>query len=265
MKRSLLVVLASLVVLDCGLLAAGAAAKDGVQATLTSKLDLQASLGTTIPVRWTLADRDGHSFGAGGLFVRLLGREGGSTFAFARGEAGGFTADVAVPTDGIGGIRIGLRGRNDYGIADIYFPVINDPFRSPSGVRCDVAAVAQALRTFTAAFSRGDLRRLDALFARCNRFAWFSAGPPGARFSPDAGKRETLLRYFAAPHKRHDRIRLVSYRFNGYERLRVIGHFEFRAVRQADGYRSGETFELVGKGAIDCSQPPVRFMVMSIG
>lgn len=260
MKRSLLVVLVSL-----GFLAGGAAAKDGVRATLTTTVDVKASAGTTIPVRWTLADADGRPFGAGGILVRLLGRSGGSTIAFAKDESGVFAADVPVPADGIGGIRIGLRGRNDYGIADIYFPVVNDPFRSPSGVRCDVAAVARALRTFTAAFSSGDLRRLETPFARGDRFAWFASGKPGARFSPEAGKRETLVRYFAARHRKHDRIRLVSYRFNGYEPQRVIGRFELRAVRQADGYRGGDSFELVGKGAIDCASSPVRFMVLSLG
>jgi hypothetical protein len=123
----------------------------------------------------------------------------------------------------------------------------------------------RTLGTFAAAFSPGDLQRLDALFARGDRFAWFSSGSPGPRFSPDAGKRETLLRYFAARHVEHDRIRLVSYRFNGYEQQRVIGHFELTFARRADDYRDGEEFRSVGKGAVDCSTSPVRFMVLSLG
>lgn len=254
----------ALVLVSALVLVAGASAKEGVRATLSAPVDVRAVSGT-IRLEGTLADPSGRPFGAGGVFVRLLGRSGGGTFAFAGGTDGRFAADVRVPAGGIGGVRVGLRGRNDYGIADVYFPVVNDPFRSPSGVRCDVGAVAGALRSFAAAFSAGDQRRLDALFARGDRFAWFSSGSPGARFSPDAGKRETLLRYFAARHAEHDRIRVVSYRFNGFERQRVIAHFELTFARRADDYRDGEEFRSVGKGAVDCSASPVRFMVLSLG
>jgi hypothetical protein len=251
------------------LLPAGAAAKEGVRATLTTRLDLKASPGTSVRVAGTLADRDGHPFGGSGLYVRLLGREGGSRSASATGTAGGFAAVVPVPKDGIGGIRIGLPGQacgpTGCHRADLLFPIVNDPFRTAGGVRCDVAAVAGALRSFADAFTRGDLPRLDALFARDTRFAWFSSGSPGARFSPEAGKRDTLVGYFADRHAQHDRIRLVSYRFNGYEKLRVIGHFELTFARRADDYRDGEEFRSVGKGAVDCSASPVRFMVLSLG
>jgi hypothetical protein len=258
----------ALVLVSALVLTAGAAAKDGVRATLTSPIDVKASPGATVHVTGTLADRDGHPFGAGSLFVRLLGRSGGSTFAFARSFVGRFSADVAVPQDGFGGIRVGIRGQacgpSGCRVADGYFPVLNSPFRTKSGVVCDATAVAGALRAFAAAFSAGDLRRLDALFAH-DSFGWYSSGPPGERFTPDAQKRETLIRYFAARHRQHDRIRLVSYRFNGYEKLRVIGHFELTFARRAGDYREGEEFESVGKGAIDCSSSPIRFMVLSLG
>lgn len=252
------------------LIAVGAAgAKEGVRATLTTPVDVHAAPGSTIHVAGTLADRDGHPFGAGSLFVRLLGRSGGSTFEFARSRSGAFSAEVTVPRDGLGGIRVGLRGSacgpSGCRVGDLYFPVVNDPFRSPAGVRCDVAAVVRALRTFAAAFSAGDLRRLDALFAQEPRFAWFSSGGPGVRFGAEAEKRRSLLPYLAARHRKHDRIRLLSYRFNGYEAQREIGHFGVKMMRQADDYRRGNAFEIEGKGAIDCSQSPVRFMVLSLG
>jgi hypothetical protein len=262
--RRLPLVLAALV-----LLPTSAAAKEGVRATLTSALDVRAAPGTTVHVAGTLTDRDGHPFGGTGLYVRLLGRTGRSSTAVSTGTAGTFAADVRVPVDGIGGIRIGLPGQacgpSGCRRADAFFPVVNDPFRSPAGVSCDAAAVAGALRTFAAAFTRGDLRRLDALFARGDRFAWYSSGAPGERFSPEAGKRATLVPYFAARHAQHDRIQLVSYRFNGYDKTRVIGHFELRALRRADDSPGTEEREIVGKGAVDCSQAPVRFMALSLG
>jgi hypothetical protein len=261
--RRLLLVLAAL-----ALLPSSAAAKEGVRATLLTKLDLSAAPGRTVHVAGTLLDREGNPFGGGGLYVRLLGRSGAVATAVSTATAGAFAADVRVPAEGIGGIRIGLPGQacgpSGCRRADMFFPVVNDPFLSPGGVRCDVAAAAGALRRFTRAFTSGDLRALDALFGR-ERFAWYSSGAPGARFSPAAERRATLLRYFAARHRMHDRLRLVSYRFNGYEEARVLGHFEFRATRQADDSPGGREQEIVGKGALDCLHAPVRFMVLSLG
>jgi len=98
------------VLVAVGILAGGAAAKEGVRATLTTNVDVHAQPGETIRVAGTLADREGRPFG-GASFVRLLGRSGGSTVASAASRRGTFSADVAVPQDGIGGIRVGLRGR----------------------------------------------------------------------------------------------------------------------------------------------------------
>jgi len=248
---------------------AGASAKEGVRATLTTKLDLGAAPGSTIYIAGTLADRDGRPFGGGGLYVRLLGRAGGSTTAAATGTAGGFAADVRVPEGGIGGIRIGVPGQacgpSGCRRADMLFPVVNDPFRSPAGVRCDMGAVAGALHSFATAFTRGYLRRLDALFAPADRFGWYSSAAPGARFTSDAQRRDTLLPYFAARHRAHDRLALVWHRFNGFDRARVLGHFELRATRRADDSPGGVEREIVGKGALDCSSSPARIMVLSLG
>ena len=114
-------------------LAAPAAAKEGVKATLTKPVPLHAPAGSRLTITWTLTYRDDHGrrrfFGAGEVFVRLLSGTGArSTVAFVNGD-GHYRARVRVPSGGIGGIRIGLRGYNDYGVADMYFPITNNPFR----------------------------------------------------------------------------------------------------------------------------------------
>ncbi len=112
-----------------------AAAKEGVVAHLLTPLPEHAVAAQKIRVAWTLrsvTDNGPRPFDAMGVFVRLLSPSGGrSTIAFAAGNThprGRFVARATVPRGGIGGIRIGLRGWNDYGTADVYFRIDNDPF-----------------------------------------------------------------------------------------------------------------------------------------
>jgi hypothetical protein len=77
--------------------------------------------------------------------------------------------------------------------------------------------------------------------------------------------RETLLRYFRSRHTNGDRLRLTGFRFNGYEQLRDLGHFEWEGLRRADDIRDGGWSGVAGKGALDCSAPPVRFAVLVVG
>ncbi len=244
-------------------LAAGtrASAKEGARAQLTTALPLDAAPATTIRVEWTVdvSDASGgrRPFNAIGMFVRLLSRTGApSTTGFASATAhedGRYAADVSVPAGRIGGLRMGLRGSTD-----IFFPLENDPFTSPGGVRCDVAALRTTLTAFVRAYNRGDLDRLDQLFSR-EHFVWYSSGGP-ARSDRDA-----LIPNLRRRYHRGDRLRSVTFRFNGYERERNVGHFELRAERRADDLRDGSWFPTVGKGALDCSKPPVTIAVMFLG
>jgi hypothetical protein len=117
---------AALALLVALVLVPAAAAKEGVTAELTSTVPLDAAPATQIDVSWKLASPSG-PFDAMLVFVRLKDAAGGKpTMAFARGSShpgGLFTARVAVPAGGIGGIEIGLRGTTD-----ITFPLTNDPF-----------------------------------------------------------------------------------------------------------------------------------------
>jgi hypothetical protein len=136
MRRiGLAVVLAALVA------AAPAAAKEGVKATLQSKIPLAAEPGTKMEVRWTLwlVDRgERRPFGAGDVFVRLVSATGeGSETALTSGS-GDYAATVTIPKGGIGDVQIGLRGFSDATpkpkSADMLFPITNDPMPGPAHV-----------------------------------------------------------------------------------------------------------------------------------
>jgi hypothetical protein len=112
-----------------------AAAKEGVEATLTSNVPLRAEPGTRLTVRWTLSYVEAgkrHPFEAGGLYVRLRGasRTQAET-AWAGGDRGSYWANVTVPKGGIGDIQFGLVGwqtdARGSRRADAIFPIANDP------------------------------------------------------------------------------------------------------------------------------------------
>jgi len=115
-----------------------AVGKDGVKATLTTRVPLTAPAGAKLRIAWSLTYRDEHGrrrpFGGEGIFVRLLGRSrGASKTAFAHGTAGGYAATVRVPEGGIRAIQIGIEGwssgPNGMSRADELFPITNDPRR----------------------------------------------------------------------------------------------------------------------------------------
>lgn len=242
-----------------------ARAKDDARARLTSTLPRAAAPGTTVRVGWTAAVPDGNGrrpFGVSGMFVRLLSRTGApATTGFASGSMhadGRYAAEVRVPAGRIGGIRMGLRGWNDQGAGDLLFLLENDPFTSPGGVRCDVAAVRSTLAAFVRAYNRGDLRTLDRLFSY-KHFKWYSWGR-NAR-----SDRAALIPNFRRRYQRGDRLRSVTYRFNGYEPERNYGHFELHAERRAEDLQDGRWFPTVGKGVLACATPPVTLALMFLG
>jgi hypothetical protein len=195
------------------------------------------------------------------MFMRLLSRTGeASTTGFADTDARGLnTADVRVPAGGIGGVRVGLRGTTD-----IFFPLENDPFTSPGGVRCDVAAFRSMLTSFVRAYNEGDVRRLDRLFAR-EHFVWYSAIGPSRHLRGSKQNRGTLMPYFRQRHRRDDRVKRLTYRFTGYDSARNLGHFELRGKRRADDMQDGRWLRMTAKGALDCTKPPVTIAVMMVG
>jgi hypothetical protein len=135
------------------------------------------------------------------------------------------------------------------------------------GSRCTSWAPRSAMTAFVAAYNAGDRRRLDALFAARPRFRWYSSAAPGPRLRARATRRDTLLPYFRARHRHHDRLRLVWFRFTGNSN--GYGHFAFVLRRSAADFRHGASFGLVGKGAAVCTgaalEQRVRFVVISLG
>jgi hypothetical protein len=128
------VTIAALVVAAAAFTVVPAAAKDGVHATLTTNVPLDAEPGTKLELAWRLAYVEHgkpHPFGASGVFVRLGSASGAaSNTGFAEGDRGTFTATVAVPEGGIGDVQIGLRGYTSgvrSGQGDLLFPITNDP------------------------------------------------------------------------------------------------------------------------------------------
>lgn len=129
-----------LIVATAALVAAlPAAGKEGVKATLTTTIPLDAKPGTKFEVGWTLASHDEHGrrhpFGANGVLVRLLSASGaGAETGFAPVGAyptGEYRATVVVPKGGIGDVQIGLlswtNGPSGTRVSDALFPITNDP------------------------------------------------------------------------------------------------------------------------------------------
>jgi hypothetical protein len=98
-----------------GALAAPAAsAKEGAQAHLLTQLPANPAAGSLISVRWSVdvpgTDGARRPFGAIGMFVRLVGRNGGSTSATAPQYEPPYRVHIRVPAGGIRSIRFGLMG-----------------------------------------------------------------------------------------------------------------------------------------------------------
>jgi hypothetical protein len=111
-----------------------AAGKEGVRATLLTRIPLDAPPGTRLHVAWKLSYLDHgrrRPFGAGGVFVRLTSASGGrAATGYASGD-GDYTATVVVPKGGIGDVQIGLQGwtsgPSGTRESDLLFPITNDP------------------------------------------------------------------------------------------------------------------------------------------
>jgi hypothetical protein len=121
-----------------------AAAKDRVEATLTTAVPLDAEPGTKVRVGWKLMSVDDHArahpFGASGVFVRLLSAtqaRAETAVAPARPYMNGhYAATVVVPEGGIGDIEVGIRavtsGEGGTRHGEMLFAITNHPIPDAS-------------------------------------------------------------------------------------------------------------------------------------
>jgi hypothetical protein len=96
------------------LIVPAASAKQGAQARLLAPLPAHPFAGSLISVRWSVDVPGTHGarvpFGAIGMFVRLLGRDGALTNATAQQYEPPYHVLIRVPAGGIRSIRFGLMG-----------------------------------------------------------------------------------------------------------------------------------------------------------
>jgi hypothetical protein len=92
------------------LVAAPAAAKDGVRAKLDAPVRLDKAPGKTVLVTWHLVDERAQAFGASGIYLRVsrCGHKPMRIAALRR--AGGYSARFVVPKGGIRKLVVGLKG-----------------------------------------------------------------------------------------------------------------------------------------------------------
>jgi hypothetical protein len=142
MRRCILVAVLALTLV--GLTAGTAAAKEDVEATLTTPVPLDAAPGDEITLAWKLTSVDAEGkrqpFGASGVYIRLFSAGGGEpTIGPAAGDDGRYEATVIVPEGGIRGVQIGLQGwaSDPTGTyrSDLFFPITNNPLPAVTDTR----------------------------------------------------------------------------------------------------------------------------------
>ena len=123
---------------------------------------------------------------------------------------------------------------------------------------CTGDLVHQLVAQFIDAFNRGDLTQLDRLVADSN-FAWYATDAPGERFNAAARDRGTLMSYFAARHRSHEHLDLIS--LNVTYAVPGDAGFWFVLTRSADDL---PPTRYNGKGGIQCSIMPASIAVWAM-
>lgn len=112
---------------------------------------------------------------------------------------------------------------------------------------------------FAYAFNRGDIAQLDQLVSS-QQFSRYSTDAPGQRLNAQAYDRENLMAYFAARHRQHERLALVSLNVT-YANVTEAG-FWFRVTRSAQDGLPPTRYS--GKGGVQCATMPISLTVWSM-
>lgn len=117
-RGSLITLVAAFVIV--GVLASGAGATSGVEATLTRAVE-PGPPGTHVAVAWKLRDRSGHAVLDKHVYVKITCPEGDrSTVTYANPNHDGvYVVSAIVPPGGVGSITVG-QGRSTYPLTNPY-------------------------------------------------------------------------------------------------------------------------------------------------
>jgi hypothetical protein len=121
---------------------------------------------------------------------------------------------------------------------------------------CDPGAAAATIKQFVSAFNRGDIARLDRLFAESPDFRWYSAPGPDARLGRESHRRATLRSYFIRRHRQRERLLVLRVHEGPNGNVPVVFRRRARDLRPQIA---------ASKAAVDCSVTPHRIVVVSIG
>lgn len=119
--------------------------------------------------------------------------------------------------------------------------------------QCSRRGVASVIRSFVSAYNKGDLRKLDSLFARGDAFGWYKVTPLEREW-PDSDNRSTLVSYFEARHGKGDELKLLDLRVNKTPDDQGRRGFSFIIRRESSDFMPLASGTFDGKGGADCSK-----------
>ncbi len=125
--------------------------------------------------------------------------------------------------------------------------------------QCTPQEVHRLVEGFIDAFNRGDIAQLDQVVSS-QQFSWYSTDAPGQRLNAEAYDRSNLMAYFAARHRQHERLALISLDVT-FTNARE-GGFWFRVTRSADDGLPPTRYS--GKGGVQCTTMPTSLTAWSM-
>jgi hypothetical protein len=131
------------------------------------------------------------------------------------------------------------------------------------GKLCAPAQTTALINRFVMALNAGDRHALNnTIWGGKLYFKWYTVlSEPGLRSHPEAGRRDSLMDYFAARHAAGEQLTLTNVKINS----RDIGNrnFEFHLLRSANDLPGGQV-PYNGKGASSCMTGRLTLWLMNV-